>query len=64
MKNTEKAKDILELIVSAATAVVALAAMWKKIWPDVKKALGPVLDGCKKIAAQNLEHTPALTGNK
>lgn len=53
MTNLRKINDILTLVVTAATAVVTLAGIWEKIGPDVKKAIGPVIDGCKKIAETN-----------
>lgn len=51
MTNLKKINEILGLVVSAATAVVGLSEIWKRIGPDVKKALQPVFDGCKKIAS-------------
>ena len=51
MTNLKKINDILGLVVTAATAVVTLSEIWSKIGPDVKNALQPVLDGCKKIAS-------------
>lgn len=51
MTNLKKINEVLGLVVSVATAVVTLSEIWKKIGPDVKKALEPVFDGCKKIAS-------------
>lgn len=51
MTNLKKINDILTLVVSAATAVVKLSEIWKEVGPDVKKALEPVIEGCKKIAS-------------
>lgn len=50
MTNLKKINDILTLVVSAATAVVKLSEIWKEVGPDVKKAIAPVIEGCKKIA--------------
>lgn len=50
MTNLKKINDILTLVVSGASALVTLSEIWKKVAPDVKKALGPVIEGCKKIA--------------
>lgn len=54
MTNLKKINDILTLVVSAATAVVTLSEIWKKVGPDVKKALAPVVEGCKKIAPASI----------
>ncbi len=51
MTNLKKINEVLGLVVSAASAVVTLSEIWKKVGPDVKKALKPVFDGCKKIAS-------------
>ena len=51
MTNLKKINEILNLVVVAATAVVTLAEIWAKIGPEVKKAVTPVIDGCKKITS-------------
>ena len=65
MTNLKKINEVLRLVVSAATAVVALSEIWKKIGPDVKKALEPVFDECKKIAStpKCSETKPAVIEN-
>ena len=53
MTNLEKTKEILSLVVTAASAIVALSEIWAKVGPEVKKAIMPLIDGCKKIAEDN-----------
>lgn len=50
MTNLKKINDILTLVVSGASALVTLSEIWKKVAPEVKKAIAPVIEGCKKIA--------------
>ena len=64
MTNLKKVNEILTLVVTAATAVVTLAEIWDKIGPDVKKALGPVVDGCRKIASGSSKTNPIAIENK
>lgn len=59
MNNLEKAKDVFALVVSTATALVTLSEIWKRIAPEVKKAVKPVYEGCKKIADFK-QNTPKL----
>ena len=59
MTNLEKAKDVFALVVSAATAMVTLSEIWKRIAPEVKKAVKPVYEGCKKITGFD-QNNPAL----
>lgn len=60
MTNLKKFNDILALVVSGAKAVVALAEIWNKVGPDVKKVLHPVFEGCKKLAASSNSKTNEL----
>lgn len=60
MTNLKKVKDVLSLVVTAATAMVALAEIWNKIGPDVKKVIQPVIDGCKKIAPMEPGSVPVV----
>lgn len=54
MTKLKKINDILTLVMSAAKAVVTLSEIWKKVGPDVKKALAPVVEGCRKIAPTSI----------
>lgn len=60
MTNFKKINEILTLIVTTASAVVALSDIWAKIGPDVKKTLKPVIDGCKRIASTEQQSKPAV----
>ncbi len=53
MTNLKKINDILTLVVSGASALVTLSEIWKKVAPEVKKTLEPVVEGCKKIAPES-----------
>lgn len=53
--NTVKVKQVLSLVVVAAGAVVALADLWDKVGPEVKKVIRPVIDGCKDVADIDLK---------
>lgn len=53
MNNLNKAKYVLEFVVASATAIVALAELWEKVGPEIKKVLKPVLESCKKIASDH-----------
>lgn len=66
MTNLKKINEVFGLIVSIASSVVTLSEIWNKIKPDVKKALQPVLDGCKSIAtnSNSEEEKPTNIENK
>ncbi len=64
MTNLKKVNEILSLVVSAATAVVALAEIWEKIGSDVKRVIKPVIDGCKRIASAESDPSPLAIENK
>lgn len=57
MTNLKKINEILALVVSGASAVVALAEIWNKVGPDIKKVLHPVFEGCKKLTASSNSKT-------
>ena len=64
MNNFQKAKDILDLVVAAAAAIVTIVELWEKHGPEVKKALKPVLDGCKKLNSSSSNATLVITETK
>ena len=47
--NTQKIKNILELVVTVAGAVVALDELYKKFEPEIKQIFSSIVDACKKI---------------
>lgn len=61
MNNLKKIDDILGVTVKIATAIVTLAGIWKEIGPDVKKALKPVIEACKKIASNEQTNKVLIT---
>ena len=50
MNNLEKTKQVMEIVILTASALVKLSELWKKIEPEVKRIVTPVIDGCKKIS--------------
>ena len=50
MTNLQKTKEVLSLIVTAASALVSLADIWKTVEPKVKRIVVPFLEQCKTIA--------------
>lgn len=50
MNNLEKTKQVMEVVILTASALVKLSELWKKIEPEVKRIVTPVIDGCKKIS--------------
>lgn len=61
MNNFQKAKDVLNLVVASATAIVTIAELWEKFGPDIKKAFKPVLEYCKKISSNSSNGSLAIT---
>ncbi len=55
MKNAEKVAAILGLVVVMAKAVVTLSEVWSEIAPKVKKAVKPIIDGCKALTKSDDE---------
>ena len=50
MNGLEKAKEVFAVIISGATVFVALADIWSKISPEVKKIVGPFIEDCRKLS--------------
>ena len=55
MSKIQKTQEVLTLVVTAASAIVALYKIWNKIAPEVKKVVLPVMEECKKVIKDNDE---------
>ena len=64
MKNLIKAKEVLNFVVASAAAIVALADLWERVGPEIKKVLKPVLESCKRITSDSTSDTLAIAESK
>lgn len=55
MSNLQKTKEVLSFIVTAASAIVTLAEIWKKVEPEIKRIAIPLLEQCKAIASDDVK---------
>ena len=49
--NSNKPIEILTFVVAIAAAIVELNELWKKIEPDVKRVINPLMDAAKDLAS-------------
>lgn len=64
MKNLIKAKEVLNFVIASAAAIVALADLWERVGPEIKKVLKPVLESCKRITSDSANNTLAIVESK
>lgn len=64
MEHLDKIKKALGFLYAVAFSLIELEKIWKKVGPEVKEVLGPVLEQCKKFASNATDSTPTIINNK
>ena len=49
MDRVEKCRDVLGVVVSGASVIVGLAAIWAEFGPKIVAVIKPFINDCKKL---------------